>query len=340
MKRRKGAGNRLHGGRVRSGWDAVPTDVVPGDVVTALENLGLEVLRVDESGEATCRCPAHLEYLGREDRNPSYAVNIHSGLHGCWSCGFKGTFVDLVAYVLKIGKPEAASWVRAQGTIKRVERLLAKKTTQVVDTTKIVNEASLALYTAPPDWALRSRRLTAAACECYGVLWDTDYEAWILPVRDEHGVLLGWQAKGDDWFRNEPQGLKKSHTLFGLHSLPERCERIILVESPLDAVRLASAGLDGALAGFGARISDAQMQLILQRTDHLVHFPDNDAPGRLAAAETAARWRGRGLGYQIVDYRPIESEPGALEGRDPGDFSGRSLRYLVRNAVPALFYRP
>ncbi|MEV4454382.1 toprim domain-containing protein [Microbispora sp. NPDC049633] len=322
------------------GWDAI-VNVVPGDVVDALGKLGLEVIRLDESGEATVRCPAHLEYVGREDRHPSYSVNINTGLHGCWSCGFRGTFADLVEYVSKCSREEAVAWIRAQGTIKRVERMLAKKATPEVDTTKIVNEASMALFVDPPDWALRERGLTAEACARYGVLWDTSREAWILPVRDETGTLMGWQAKGSGWFENHPPKLKKSHTLFGLWALPPRCERIILVESPLDAVLIASAGLEWALASYGASISDAQMRLILERTDHLVHFPDNDSPGRKAAVDTSARWRGRGLGYSIVDYRPIEAERGWLEGFDPGNFSRRSLRYLVNScAVPALLYRP
>src|ERR1044072_5753470 len=85
--------------KIRRGFDAL-LNVVSGDVVSAMEDMGLEVLRVDDSSEAHAKCPAHMEYLGKEDSHPSFSVNVDSGLFGCFSCGFKGQFPDLVAYVL------------------------------------------------------------------------------------------------------------------------------------------------------------------------------------------------------------------------------------------------
>ncbi|MDP9870446.1 MULTISPECIES: toprim domain-containing protein [Streptosporangium] len=291
------------------------------------------MLRVDDSGEATCRCPAHMEFLGREDRHPSFSVNIGSGLFACFSCGFKGTFGDLVAYVLKVDRAEAVSWIRARGTIRQVERLMAKKTPATIDTTQQINEASLALYIPPPREALDDRNLTAKACASYGVLWEPTEELWITPVRDENDVLLGWQEKNARYFRNRPKGLKKSHTLFGLHTITYGCSRIIVVESPLDAVRLASAGIENVVASYGASISDAQMQLMLERTQHVVLFLDNDGPGRQYRDKAAAAWRHR-IGISSVDYRNLLDcdDP---EGLDPGDLSDAELIRLTDLTVPA-----
>jgi len=319
----------------RKGWSGVAaySDVVPGDVISAVEALGLEILRVDDSGEIHTRCPAHLEILGRPDRHPSFSVNSDTGLFGCWSCGFKGRFADLVAFVLKIDRGDAVTWIRGRGTIQRVERLLAKKPVPV-DTTQVVNEASLALMTAPPRWALRKRRLTAQACEKYGVLWEPRGELWITPVRTQGGRLLGWQEKNERYFRNHPPGLKKAQHLFGYHILPPRAERIILVESPLDAVVLESAGISGGVASYGASVSDAQMTLIIERTRHLVLALDNDGPGRSSRDKIIARWTGRGLAISTVDYTRIGWH-GDPEGLDPGKLPRRPLRRLIDSAVPA-----
>lgn len=348
------AGNRPSGRRPRSnrfpassgrrapikrGFDSF-ISIVPGDVVAALDKLGLAVIRVDESGEATCKCPAHLENTGREDRHPSFSVNIESGLYGCWSCQFKGTFVSLVKYVLECEHEEAVAWVRAQGTIKRVERILAKRRAQDVDTTEEINEAKLALYVPPPPEALESRGLTAEACARYGVLWDVENERWITPVREADGTLLGWQEKNKRYFRNRPKGLKKAQHIFGMTALPARCDFIVIVESPLDAVRLASLGIH-AVASYGASVSDTQMQMLYERTNRLVLFPDNDSAGRIARDKLLGTWTRRGLAISIVDYRKLlgEARRDVVEGLDPGDLDDDEAVLLVDQAIPASIAR-
>jgi len=320
---------------VRSGYEALHL-VIPGDVVAALEKLGIEVVRVTDKGEAVARCPAHEEKLGRADRNPSWSVNISTGKHSCWSCGFRGSFRTLVRYMRRCSPQEADAWIRSQGTIRRVEQILAKED---ADEEPEVSEAALAVFSPfPPPERLIERGLTGKVCRQYGVLWDPREEAWILPIRDAEGKLLGWQSKSDTKTRNHPPRVKKSRNLFGLSALPGHVDRLILVESPLDALLISSCGLGWAVASYGASVSDAQMQLILERVNRLIHFPDNDPPGRQAAYETAERWRGR-LRYQIVDYRVL-GRPDLWDGTDPGDLSPRTLHRLVDFAVPAPLYRP
>ncbi|GAA2322112.1 hypothetical protein GCM10010149_89060 [Nonomuraea roseoviolacea subsp. roseoviolacea] len=258
--------------------------------------------------------------------------NILTG--NCWSCGFKGTFADLVAYVLKVDRADAVAWIRAKGTIRRVERILAKKPA-VVDTSTQVNEASLALMEPPPPWALNDRGVTAEACARYGVVWEPTDELWITPVRDATGRLVGWQEKNKRYFRNQPEGLKKSQYLFGLQTLPEQCDVIVLVESPLDAVVLESAGIRYAVASYGASVSDAQLSLIAERTDHLILFLDNDGPGRKSRDMIIQRWSGRGLAISTVDYRTLGWGAEEEEGLDPGALLNPHLLRLVERAVPA-----
>jgi hypothetical protein len=51
-------------------------------VLTALEELGVEVLRVT-GDEALAKCPAHLERTGKEDNHPSFSVNVEEGVSNC-----------------------------------------------------------------------------------------------------------------------------------------------------------------------------------------------------------------------------------------------------------------
>lgn len=314
---------------IKRGFSAADTDVVPGDVVAALEKLGIDVLRVTDAGEAVARCPAHLERVGREDRHPSFSVNIHTGLFGCWSCEFKGGFTSLVAYMRKTDRSKAAAWVRSQGTIRAVNRLLAKTKDEEPEQQQIT-EADLALYVAPPPAALRERKLTAEACQHYGVLWDDRNDWWILPIRDADGTLLGWQEKGDRYFRNYPPTVKKSKCLFGLHTVPERSERVVVVESPLDAVLVHAVTGEHVVSSYGAHVSDTQMQLLADRTSTAVFFLDNDMGGRRGLMDVISRWRGRGIGLATVRYDLLED----ADGCDPGELEDAEILLLLGRVIP------
>ncbi|MEV4576004.1 toprim domain-containing protein [Nonomuraea jabiensis] len=327
--------------KVASGWDSFG-NIVPGDVPAAMEALGLFVLSVDESGEAKSKCPAHFELLGREDRHPSFSVNIDSGLFGCWSCGFKGIFANLVQYCLKqklkreIPHDEAIAWIRARGTIQRVERILAKRPVET-DTTKLVNEASLALCVPPPEWALEDRGISAEACARYGVLWEPDRELWITPIRDHTGRLHGWQEKNKRYFANHPETIKKSRFVFGYQTLPEKSERVVVVESPLDALIVWQDTGEPCVSTYGASVSDHQMLLLMERTNNVVLFMDHDAPGRKARDRLIDRWRGTGLALSTVDYRLLEDRFRKVvrDGLDPGELWSDENAYLLEHTIPA-----
>lgn len=298
-----------------SGWDAIGNPV-PGNPLLALEELGVTDLR-QLGDEINGKCPAHLQRTGKEDKHPSWSVNAESGVHNCFSCGFKGPFVSLVEYLLDLDRGEAATWVRQRGGIERAKKILGTgmyiheiPAGQNTDTTKNINEASLALYTPPPEEALEKRGIDAGSAEHYGILWDPAKELWITPIRDpDDGTLWGWQAKNERYFRNRPRDVQKSHTLFGLDQFAG--DVAVLVESPLDVPYLHTNDVDGVLATFGSGISHEQMTLVLSVADIVVSAMDNDKAGREAnqwlLKNYASRTRLRFWNY------------GDSDAKDPGD---------------------
>ena len=68
-----------------------------GDVQKALLRLGIPTDQ--RNSELMGICPMHLERTGREDHNPSWSINLETGVHHCFSCGYKGTLLTLVAEV-------------------------------------------------------------------------------------------------------------------------------------------------------------------------------------------------------------------------------------------------
>lgn len=319
--------------RVRGGWLPPRETPVPADILEAMYDLGLEVLRV-EGNEANARCAAHYERVGKHDRNPSFSCNTESGMFFCFSCGWKGPFVLLVATVLGVSWEEAVSWVRKRGGMERVDRILGRGREKVEPPAKPlppkITEADLALYTSPPQEARRKRGISLPACEEYGILWDPTKKLWIFPIRDPHGKLIGWQEKNEHHFMNRPRAVRKGSTLFGFHRL-ELGSTAVLVESPADCARMRTVGVPNAVSSFGSAVTDEQMQLLLARCRHIVIAMDNDEAGWKSARTLRQTYAGLGRRFSFYNYNS-----GA---KDPGEQSGADIRYGVENAISPIRVR-
>lgn len=293
------------------------------NVEETLVMLGIEY--EEASGEYRAPCPMHKKRTGREDHNPSWYISDDKGLHICFSCGYKGNLVGLIADLKGIDYGQAKALVvegRDEIEASAIRRRLEKATAWVPRRRgTYLPESSLAEFDEPPSWALCERRLDAEACREFGVRWSHD-GSWILPIRDPYtDSLMGWQVKSQvtkGFVRNRPNGVRKSETLFGV-GIPTTSEQDIwVVESPLDAVRLFGMGIS-AMATFGSRVSLKQMGL-LSAYDRIVLAFDNDDAGRQATDEFLYYNRNRGLDILEVTYP---------EGcKDPGDCTDTQLRDL------------
>jgi hypothetical protein len=265
----------------------------PKDIEEALDALQVRIWKTNDD-EITGYCPGHMERLGREERHPSWSVNRESGLHNCYSCGFQGTFLELVMYLQFPNDVfRAARWLRQFGTnLARASELgnFASREREDLDAEiarlEMVPETKLAMYDEAPDWALEARHLDRESVDHYGVRWSTKRESWIIPVRAPNGDLMGWQEKWEKKrrFINTPKEMVKSLTLFGYCEFPIG-EPAVVLESPLDVLRLFTIGYEGGLATMGSSVSQAQKRLLIECTEELVEALDNDKAGRQAAAE-------------------------------------------------------
>jgi hypothetical protein len=318
------------------------------DVEQALEALGIDYLV--HGVEANALCPAHESRTGKADNSPSWWMNLDNGQHICFSCGYKGNLVHLVCEVKGLRLPavwgvdgqeydiEAGkAWLSAATDVtpEAMLELVRSIPNYVRQAPKPVSmtDARLAVFTEPPLDVLQTRNLSVAAASAYEVLWDLSPKRWILPLRDaQHSSLLGWQEKGheDRYFRNRPAGIEKSKTLFGIQNLKE--ELTIVVESPLDCVRIASAGIEGAVATCGAAVSEHQVKL-LRAADKLIVAFDNpkiDAAGKKASDEFRTYTTKYGLNTFFFNY-------GTSGKKDPGDMTDEEIKWGIDNAVSSIF---
>lgn len=305
-----------------------------GEIEDVLLRLGIETQNV-RADEVMALCPGHEYRTGNVDRNPSWSINAETGAHHCFSCGFKGNALTLIAEVLdfkvsenKLDLEAAKSWLRrnTELDVNFISKQLDQVKEMYVYLPKPVpmSEARLAVFSAPPEHALKFRGLTKEACDYYGVVWDNSTESWITPIRYEDGKLMGWQEKGNTerYFRNRPAGISKSKTMFGIEKFSGGT--MVVVESPLDAVRLRSVGVEGGVATFGAIVSSDQLTLC-RRADRLIFAMDNpriDDAGKKSMKDIISRCRALGIESYFFNYNRSSA-------KDVGDMSTREIKYGV-----------
>lgn len=309
-------------------WSDVAANPVPGDVLSCLEEIGLEVIRI-KGEEAEAKCPAHLKRTGKEDRHPSFSVNLDEGVFGCFSCGFKGRFVHLVEEMLEIPEDAAVAWVRERGGIERVRRVLERHESGLLiddkDTTNNINEASLVLYTDVPEEEAASRGLTVQACNDLGIRWDDEKDRWITPVREPYtNRLMGWQEKSKRVFLNQPKDLAKGLTLFGFNECVEEPVKV-LVESPLDVARARGAGYENFVSSYGAMVTNEQMELLVETSEVVIIGLDNDREGRIQARNLKTLYSKRVI-MRFLNYSETDA-------KDPGDMTDAEIHFAVGNAI-------
>lgn len=304
-------------------------DPLPSDILLTLPELGMEVEKVTKKGEAWAICPNPKH----PDRDASWSINLDSGQHNCFSCGWGGNFFMLVEAVTNLDEEKTEAWIRKRGGIDVARKKLRGEKAYEAKQAVEVSEADLALFeTRIPLWALTDRDLIQEAAEEYGVLWDPEEQAWILPVRNPlTGLLWGWQSKAKRRFLNYPEAVEKSRAVWGYHLLGDTA---YVEESPLDCVRLATYSVEGAVSSYGVHISDEQMDLIVDhpKVKQVVMCLDNDRAGRAVEREVWTNYRHRTRLY-FANYDGIDA-------KDHGEMTPEEIAFSIENPISALRFRP
>jgi len=296
--------------------------------------LSLDISLVSQRGEEVQGlCPMHKARTGKEDHNPSWWINSETGAHICFSCGYKGNIYTLVADIKGMDYFDAKDYVNASPELdidvllKRIRELPQYIPAEEPLT---MSEARLAVFTDPPENELRKRFINADSAKHHGILWDTKHNSWILPIRDPNDYSLwGWQEKGASgrFFKNQPAGVKKSRTVFGVEVMAT--DILVVVESPLDVARLASAGVGGAISTYGAILSEEQAK-IMRRAEKIIAAFDKDEAGKKACEQMRGYARKYGLELYYFNYTGIDV-------KDPGDMTVDEIHRGIETARDVIY---
>jgi Toprim-like len=300
------------------------------NVEDTLETLGLKVISIRGS-EIQLHCPAHKERTGKEDNNPSFWINGDNGLFICFSCDWKGGIRTLVSYlgggIANIDDMD----VTVSRLTSRIKQLIQGDKPKQEELNPI-HESMLLAFKPVPEDVCRSRGLLPQAVDKYGVKWNALQSNWIIPIRDPiSNSLLGWQEKGHKsrFFRNTT-GVKKSEALFGYEHY--KGGDMIVVESPLDVIRLASLGIDGGVAVYGCAVSDTQWSMI-RGASRAIFALDNDDAGRKVTEDLRFKAIDMGMSCWFFNYAETDQ-------KDVGGMSRKEIEWGLKNARHILGYMP
>jgi DNA primase len=319
------------------GWGS-GVSIVPKDIIEALADLGISVQKLTYN-EAWSYCPGHVRLLGRENNKPdTWSVNIQTGIHSCFSCGFSGSFVTLVQEVKGYERSAAEQWTRAHGGVPRFNRTVGLSSARIQpdEGLREWNEARLALFTDPPSSARERRGISEGSVNHYGIRWsDGEDPFWVLPIRDpKTGRFCGYQEKSEEgWVSNKPYGVVKSHTLFGIEVFDSPF--VLVLESPLDCAVAYTNGIYGAVSTFGAKISDAQFEILFDLDVPIIFGLDNDAAGIAMSKKIKEKYIRSGHRIKFLNYSHIPDKKDIGSG-----LTTKELQKSVLSAQSMVFYMP
>ena len=263
-------------------------------VLSTLEHLGIDHNTAINANVVT-HCPWP-ENHSRGDRNPSFSVNIETGMWICFGgCG-AGPLTALVQRLNNLNPVEAGKWMISHGglhlTMDDLKSAMPQKKIPV-SVENAENPIARADYNMMRDDITSTyfldRGFTWDTIDEWGIRYDRDLRAVVLPVFDITGNHIVSMCR-----RMVPPvsaGLPKykytsgadiSKHLFGAYKHPRDGRRTIVVEGPLDALWLHQNGYVNAVGLMGSNCSKAQASLLLKLSDKVTLVLDNDEVGRKA----------------------------------------------------------
>jgi hypothetical protein len=307
---------------------------VPIDILGALTALGIDFRVTGDEAKALCPSPEH------EDTTPSWSINLDSGQHHCFSCGWGGGFVFLTMTLTGKGPKESKEWIRQR----KVRDVAEGKSRQQANrqTYAILTAADLWEYDYDyPEEELEYRGIDAYSALWFTLMWDHQRDGWIIPVRDTMDSLIGYQFKPRHGTNgtaiNYPPNLKMVGRLFEGVDFIEG-ETLIVVESPLDVVRLYDMGFENVVALFGSSMDDEKAERIIEKFSKVILMLDDDNAGRMGVTRAIARLRGTDVwvfAYDQIKKAGPYYVHGPVTDKDPGNLAEADVTWGIEHATPA-----
>jgi len=317
------------------------------DIKQVLTMLGAHTFK--DSGESiqTNCVLAPWTHSGGTDRRPSLGVKEQQGMSycHCFTCGHRGGMIGLVREYAKYALPEG---VITQEDVKKLVDFIF-----IAEDEEVENVPELVEMPKPSDSILKSIGVWHDYFEERGIdkstfdLWRLGYyeadQRIMFPVYDNLGKeivgFVGRTIVKDEpvKYNNYPHKFKKSAFLYGLHMKTAHTQKLIVVEGPIDAVRVNhhlmrihdKTPFFLCVALMGSEPSAKQMDLMVENANEVICMLDNDSSGKKGQKDLI-----NGIGKRtivsIVEYPDDVNDP---------DQAGEKVLDMIENRLYSTEYQ-
>jgi len=259
------------------------------------------------------QCPFHA------DLDPSFSVNLATGLWFCFGCGAKG---NAKTFAKKMRMGDITTPPPSMGRVRdRVKALRGKQ-----DYEPPAEASITTMYPGEEVWK-NFRDVDAAAVRRWELGYDPMADALLIPVRAANrapiGIIRRYLAPLPDQPKYRyPFGFPRKSTVYGLHLITGPWA--VLVEGSLDAVAVDSIGYP-CVAMLGSRVSEDQAAAMRRvGITTLVLAFDNDEAGRKAQAESHRTLKG---------FRRLPVSWDGFVAKDVAELDPESREHLIARAI-------
>ena len=289
----------------------------------------------DNGSEILCRCPFHKE--GRE-RHPSFSVNVHKGVFGCFTCHKQGVFRTLVKELESsdyLSKEIIGRYYAAPESLADVQRTQPKGLLALPTEYPHVPETFMAYYNYAPK-KLIDAGFNVDVMKKMGVGYDPERNTILFPVRRQadkkinsvHARSLDPNASGKYYVYNEEirkfapdycdalsaKIINPRDHLWGEHFLDFNAPPpySILVEGFKAALWVRQAGYDNVLAIMGNNMTPSQIGTVSRLSRNVVLMLDNNEAGRLGTQKAISKLWGLCPSVVVAQYPDRREQPDDL----------------------------
>ena len=222
-------------------------------------------------------CPFH------NNRNtPACEIDKEKGLFICFSCGERGTLLDLVMRTTNRTYFEASrvisSAAKSQDFTKTIEKAIEDKpdfvefdseTISRLHNTLIENERASSYFA--------NRGIDKSAIRFFNLGYSDKQDMVTVPVYTHENMCVGFVARSVEGkaFKNST-GLPRNKVLFNLNNV--KYQRFAIVESSFDVIRLWQLNIP-AVATLGSNLGKQQIDLIKKYSNGIIIASDTDDAG-------------------------------------------------------------
>jgi len=271
--------------------------------------------RKSTSGNVFVRCPSP----DHHDSKPSCHLSIDKKVFNCFSCGARGSLA------------KALKWKRAPDSIINLVAQMPDSPFIGREAVKsaLLDEVILSAYANKPQ-----KWIDAGFEECilsdHQIGYDKINNRITIPIRDLNGGLVAIVGRNDSDFNKykvykselgdfEPRPyMPKVHDhLWRADKLDhDMTDPIVVVEGYKACMWLVQCGYLPTVALLGARISDAQVELLSSFGRPVILMLDNDEAGRKGQQDAEIKLYRKGLNVKTATYVVDVKQPDYLNPTD------------------------